>query len=49
MGSLESKAQIQYFRNNYSKLALKNYSKDLQPGFPHSVRTSRPNFKKLQR
>ena len=51
MGSLvsEGKTQIHYFRNNYPKLAHKNYTKDLQPGFPHSVRTSCPNFKKVQR
>ena len=38
MGSLGSETQILYFWNNYSKLALKNYTKDLQHGFPHSVR-----------
>ena len=51
MGSLvsEGEKQIRYFQNNYPKLALKNYAKDLQPGFPHSVRTSCPNFKKVRR
>ena len=34
-------------QNNYPKMALKNYTKDLQPGFPHSVRTSCPNCKNL--
>ena len=28
--------QIRYFQRNYPKLVLKNYAKDLQPGFPHS-------------
>ena len=40
MDSLGSETQILYFRNNYSKLALKNYTKGFQPCFPHSVRTS---------
>ena len=46
MGSLRSETQILYFLNNYSKLALKNYTKGLQSGFPHSVRNSFLNFKK---
>ena len=29
----EGEKQICYFQNNYPKLALKNYTKDLQPGF----------------
>ena len=37
------------FWSNYSKWVLKNYTKDLQRGFPHSVRTSRTNFKRLRR
>ena len=49
MGSLVSQTQIRYFRNNYSKRALKNYTKGFQPGFPHSSRTSCPNFKKSRR
>ena len=48
MDSLVSETQIQYFWNNYSKWALKKYAKDFQPGFPHSVRKSYPNFKKLR-
>ena len=44
MGSLESKTQILYFQNNYSKLVLKNYAKGLQRGFPHSVRALWPDF-----
>ena len=44
-----SETQIRYFQNNYPKLALKNYTKDLQPGFPDSVRTSCPSFKKVRR
>ena len=43
----EGEKQICYFQNNYPKMALKNYTKDLQPGFPHSVRTSCPNCKNL--
>lgn len=35
MGRVGSKIQIQHFWDNSSKLALKDYSKDLQPGFPH--------------
>ena len=46
MGSLGSERQIQHFRNKYSKPALKNYTKGLQLGFPHSVRTLCPNSKK---
>ena len=43
MSSLRNEMQILYFRNNYSKLALKNYAKGfLQPCFPKSVRTSCP-------
>ena len=50
MGSLVSETQIQYFWNNYStKWVLGNYTQDLQPGFPHSVGTLCPNFKKLGR
>ena len=37
MGSLGSETQILYFWNNYSTLALKNYTKGLQHGLPHSV------------
>ena len=33
MGSLVSKTQIRYFWKGYSKWALKNYEKDLQPDF----------------
>ena len=47
MGSLASERQILDFRNKYSKPALKNYTKGLQLGFPHSVRTLCPNFKKI--
>ena len=47
MGSLRSETKILFFRNNYSKLALKNYTKNLQPGFPHSVRTLCSNLKKI--
>ena len=49
MGSLVSETQIRSFRNNYSKQALKNYTKDLQPGLPHSVTTLCPSFNKLRR
>ena len=49
MGSLVSETLIRYFWNNYSKWALKSQSKDLQPGFPHSVRSLCRNFKKLRR
>ena len=49
MDSLVSETQIRYFWKNYSKWALESYTKDLQPGFPHFVRTSCPNFKKLRR
>ena len=51
MGCLvsEDETQIRYFENNYSKLALKNYTKDLQPGFPHCLRITCPNFKKVRR
>ena len=51
MGSLvsEGETQIRYFQNNNPKLVLKNYTKDLKPGFPHSVRTSCSNFKKVRR
>ena len=49
MDSLVVETQIRYFWNNYSKWPLTNYEKFLQPGFPHSVRTSCPNFKKLRR
>ena len=47
MGSLvsEGETQIRYFQNNNPKLVLKNYTKDLKPSFPHSVRTSCSNFK----
>ena len=45
-GSQGSETQILYFRNNYSKRALKKFAKDLQRGFLHSVRTSCQNFKK---
>ena len=45
MGSLESKRQILHLRNNYSKRTLQNYTKALQLGFPHSVKTLCPNFK----
>ena len=34
MGRVGSETQILYFWNNYSKLALKNYTKGLQHGFP---------------
>ena len=49
MDSLVSETQIPYFWKNYSKRALENYKKDLLPGFPHSVRTLCPNFKKLRK
>ena len=49
MGSLVSETQIWCFWNIYSKWALKNYTKDLQRGFLHSVRTWCPNFRKLRR
>ena len=49
MGSLVSETQIRYFRNDYSKRALKNYTKGFQPCFPYSLRTSCPNFKKSWR
>ena len=49
MGSLASERQILHFRNKYSKPALKNYTKGLQLGFTHSVRTLCPNFKKKSR
>ena len=51
MGCLvsEDETQIRYFESNYSKLALKNYTKDLQPGFPHYLRITCPNFKKVRR
>lgn len=45
MGSLGSKTQILYFWNSYSKLAIKNYTKGLQSGFPHPVRSSSPDFR----
>ena len=45
MGSLGSKTQILYFQNKYYKRAFRNYTKGLQPGFPHSLRTLCPNFK----
>ena len=45
MCSLGSKTQILYFWNSYSKLAIKNYTKGLQPGFPHPVRLSSPDFR----
>ena len=38
MGNLGSKTHILYFQNNYSKRALKNYTNDLQPCFPHFVK-----------
>ena len=47
--SLVSETQIQYFWKNYSEWVIENYTSNLQPGFPHSVRTSSPNFKKLRR
>ena len=47
MGSLVSETQIWYFWNNYSKWALKNYTKDLQPGFLLSLKTLCSNSKKL--
>ena len=47
--SLVSETQTEYFWNNYSKWVIENYTSDLQPGFPHFVRTSSPNFKKLRR
>lgn len=46
MGSLGSEAQILYFGNNYTEQVLKDYTKGLQTGFPHSVKTPCPNFKK---
>ena len=49
MVSLVRETQIHCFWNNYSKWAPKSYTKDLQTGFPHSVRTLCPNFKKLWR
>ena len=49
MDSLVSETQIRYFWKNCSKWALENYAKDLQPGFPHLVRTSCSNFKNLRR
>ena len=51
MGCLvsEDETQIRYFDNNYPKLALKNYTNDLPPGFPHCLRITCPNFKKVRR
>ena len=49
MGRLGSETKILYFQNNYSKLALKNYTKGLQHGFPLSVRTSCPSLKKSRK
>ena len=51
MGSMvsEGETHIRYFQNNYTKLGLKNYKKDLQHAFPHRVRTSCPDFKKVRR
>ena len=46
---IRSESQILYFQNNYSKLALNNYTKGLQHSFPHSVNTSCPILKKSQR
>ena len=34
---------------NYPKPALKTYTKGLELGFPHSMRTLCPNFKKSRR
>ena len=45
----EGKTQIHYLENNYPKLALKNHTKDFQSGFPHSARTSCPNFKNVRK
>ena len=47
MGSLRSERHFLHFRNNLSNWVLKNYTKGLQPGFPHSARISCPNFKKI--
>ena len=38
MGNLGRKKHILYFHNNYSKRALKNYTNDWQPCFPHFVK-----------
>ena len=46
MDILGSERQILDLPKRYSKLALENQAKDLQLGFPHSVRTLCPNFKK---
>ena len=47
MDILGSEAQILNFPNNYSKRVLKNYTKDLETRFPHSVRTSNNRYWRL--